>query len=49
MVKQTRLQRLREKMQADLKYSKQRTLGNLLEASNPKSSKKVMEESKKHK
>ncbi len=42
MVKQTKYQRLHEKMQTDVKYSKQTTLGSLPEKQKPEPSKAVM-------
>jgi hypothetical protein len=47
MVKQTKSQRLREKMQTDIKYSKQTTLGSLPETRNDVPSKTVVPELKK--
>jgi hypothetical protein len=47
MVKQTKSQRLREKMQTDIKYSRQTTLGSLPEAQKAAASKMVVPELKK--
>jgi len=47
MVKQTKSQRLREKMRTDIKYSKQTTLGSQPEAPKAEPSKTVVQEQKK--
>ncbi len=48
MVKQTKSQRLREKMQTDIKYSKQTTLGSLPENQKTEPPKAIMKKIEKH-